>query len=434
MYYSRTLLSRRIERALACLAGVLLLSHTLTAGESARASAQLPGSSPAPALVRLIERQQTITVGDTRVDVTFRLDTRHTDARIIDITSRALPRLIGWFGPPPQPSMTIADAPWTPGGRCQTSAGQVTITSRWLQPESDSGLERAVIAGLARQPFFPLGLGRDDGFVEGMARFATVRAINDSLDGSQFLTERYFGGFVPHTLRSIALSRRPWDPRPYVRQFDSRQAYLPCVPIDGLTPEIDRRASDVMVALLSLERAIGWASVQSALATLVSRFTGRTPSAADLVSLIAEQRGVPPQTFVAALAGHVDVDYALDELATERNATGETYRTVVRIHRAPPAAALGESTWPVPLTIRFAGGALVRDQIADTRDEIRFEYDSPTPALQGGIDADGVMLFDSDRRNNVRAVAARLPVYGLRRLLNWLVWLQDAALTGTALV
>ena len=44
------------------------------------------------------------------------------------------------------------------------------------------------------------------------------------------------------------------------------------------------------------------------------------------------------------------------------------------------------------------------------------------------------MLFDSDRRNNTRAIAPRLPIYGLRRLLNWLVWLQDAALTGTALV
>ncbi len=88
----------------------------------------------------------------------------------------------------------------------------------------------------------------------------------------------------------------------------------------------------------------------------------------------------------------------------------------------------------MPLTIRFSGGAVVREQITDARDDIRFEYDSPTPAVQAGIDADSVMLFDRDRQNNTRTIAPRLPEYGLRRLLNWLVWLQDAALTGTALV
>jgi hypothetical protein len=385
----------------------------LAAGESARATAQ---SS----------------------ELTFRLANRDTDARIQAIAARALPRLIGWFGPLQEPSLTIADVPWTPSGRCQAAPGHVAITSRWLQPESDTGLEREVIAGLARQPFFPLGLGKDDGFVEGMARFATVRAINDvlvgAIDGGQFLTDRYFGGFVPHTFRSIALSRRPWDPRPYVHQFDSGQIHLPCVPVDGLASHADRRATGVLIALLSLERTIGWASVQSALATLVNRFAGRTPGAADLVAIISEQRGAPPPLFVAALAGPVDVDYALDELATERNPTGGTYHTVVRVQRTAAAPASGDGTWPVPLTIRFADGAVLREPIIDARDDIRFEYDSPTPAVQAAVDADSAMLFDSDRRNNTRAIAPRLPVHALRRLLNWLVWLQDAALTGTALV
>jgi len=433
MYYSRTLLSRRTERALACLAGVLLLSP-LAAGELALARTRQTDAPTPSALTGFPEYHEIVAVADARIEVTFRLANSATATRIVEITRRALPRVISWFGPQAQPALTVADVPWTPRGRCVASPGQVTISSRWLQPESDSGLERAVIAALARQPFFALGLGTDDGFVEAMARFATIRAINDSLDGSQFLTERFFGGFVPQTLRPIALSRRPWDPRPFVRQFDSNQTHLPCVPADAIASPVDRRATAVMVGLLSLERAIGWSSMQSAMTSLATRFAGRTPTAADLVAIISEQRGVPPALFVAALSGDAGVDYAIDELSSERNPTGGTYRTVVRARRTPTAVSAGESSWPAPLTIGFAGGDLVREPITDSRDEVRFEYDSPLPAAQASIDADSVMLFDTDRRNNTRAIAPRLPIYGLRRLLNWLVWLQDAALTGTALV
>ena len=433
MYYSRTLLSRRIERALACLAGTLVLSHTLAAGESPLASAQPQGAALEPA-AGLTEQHDTVNVDDARVDLTFHLARGEAAMRTAAIAKRALPRVVGWFGPLAQPAMTIADVAWTARGTCQASAGHVAISSRWLQPESDSGLEREVIAGLARQPFFALGLGKDDGFVEGLARYATVRLINDALDGSHFLTERFFDGFVPHTLRSIPLSRRAWDPRPFVWQYDGSQTHLPCVPAAALASAIDSRAADVTIALLSLERAVGWPSLQSAMATLVTRWAGRTPSANDLVAIISEQRGAPPPLVVAALAGHVDVDYAIDMIATERNATGGTYRTAIRAHRTPATVASGDSSWAVPLTIRFADAAAVREQITNPGDDIHFEYDSPSAAVGASIDPDGVMLFDSNRRNNTRAIAPRLPVYGLRRLLNWLVWLQDAALTGTALV
>ena len=406
----------------------------LAAGESALARTRQTGAPPVSALTGFPEHHEIVAVDDARIEVTFRLGTGATATRIVEITKRALPRVVSWFGPLAQPSLTVAEVPWTPQGRCLASPGQVAISSRWLQPESDSGLERAVIAALARQPFFALGLGTDDGFVEGMARYATIRAINDSLDGSQFLTERFFGGFVPHTLRPMALSRRPWDPRPFVRQFDSSQAHLPCVPADAIASPVDQRATAVMVGLLSLERATGWASLQSAMASLASRFAGRTPTAADLVAIISEQRGVPPAPFVAALSGDAGVDYAIDELVSERNPIGGTYRTVVRARRTLTAASTREAAWPAPLTIRFADDGVVREPITDSRDEVRFEYDSPLPASQASIDPDSVLLFDSDRRNNTRAMAPRLPIYGLRRLLNWLVWLQDAALTGTALV
>jgi hypothetical protein len=432
MYYSRTLLSRRIERAFACLAAVVFLSHTLTAGESSRSAAQ----PPAPSFNGLTEQHETLTIGDARTDLTFHVGAA-ADAgrRLVEITKRALPRLIAWFGPFAANPLTIADVPWTPDARCLASRGRVVVSSRWLQPESDRALERAAIAALARQPFFAIGLGTDDGFVEGMARYAAVRAINETLEGSHPLIERFFGGFVPHRIRAIELSRRPWDTRPFVTRFDGGTSGLPCVADSDDRTRIDARAHDVMVALLSLERAIGWSANQAALATLFGRFNGRTPGAADLVAIVSEQQGsAPAGLLVAALAGHVDVDFAIDHFSTERNARGGTYRTSVRMRRTSPPAASTEPAWPVPLAIHFADGTVVRERLTEPRDEVSLEYQSPSPAVLVAIDPDAVLLFDADRRNNVRAMAPRLPMAGLRRLLNWLVWLQDAALTGTALV
>jgi hypothetical protein len=419
MYYSRTLRSRRIERALACLTAVLVLTHTL----AAQAIPSFPG---------LRERVDAVTLDEGRVELRLFLGEASPDAvnaRIADTAKDALSRIVAWFGPLPTTPLTVVDAPWPHREACSSSPGVVVVSSRWLQPERDLSLERALIAALARQPFlaFAEGPAHSRIFVDGLWRFAAVRAINDTLDGRHVASVRYFGGFVPYGIRSLMLSRRRWDPRPFVHQFDELEAAGCAAPKRRETPA-DARVAETTVALLALERSIGWPALQQAIATLVERFRSRSPQASDLLAIVAEQRGAVPPLFARALSAAADVDVAIEEFSSEAGDGRGAFRTMVR------ARVDGGDDTAIPLTVRFAGGELVREWVDLRRSQVAFEFDSPSAAVEASVDPEATILFDRDRGNNTRVRSPRLPPTAARRLLNWLMWLQDLALTGTALV
>ena len=444
MYYSRTLRSRRIERALACLAGIVLLTHALVAHESEQPAATAQADlSRIPAFAGLVELQDIVTADGHRIDVRLLVGPSSGVDRIRTTTKESLERLVAWFGPPPSPHLTIVDAPWSGRASCGSSPGLVVVSSRWLQPEQDSSLERALIVGLARQPFlsFAAADSTSGAFAEGLGRFAAVRVINDTLERRHVLSVRYFGGFVPYQVRAIGLARRRSDPRPFVHQFDEL-ASPGCATAKRHDAASDGRVAETTIALLSLERSIGWPALQQAVATLVERFRGRAPQPSDLMTIVTEQRGgAPAPIFARALSGRPSIDGAIAAFTSEPGATRGAFRTIVRARfeagagATPPdgqAAATNGSA--VPLTIRFADGETVREWLDVQQPDVTLEYDSPSPAVEASIDRDSTLLFDRDRANNTRVRSPRLPLTAVRRLLNWLVWLQDIALTGTALV
>lgn len=446
MYYSRTLRSRRIERALACLAGIVLLTHALVAHESEQPAATAQTNpTRIPAFPELVEHQDVVTADGHRIDVRLLVGPSGSASDRIRTTAQAsLERLIAWFGPLPSPRLTIVNAPWSGRASCGSSPGLVVVSSRWLQPEQDFSLERALIAGLARQPFSSFAADDSTGgaFVEGLGRFAAVRAINDTLAVRHILSVRHFGGFVPYQIRAIALARQRSDPRPFVHQFD--ELALPgCASAEGRVAASDERVHETTIALLSLERSIGWPALQQAMATLVERFRGRTPQPSDLMAIVADQRGgAPAPIFARALSGRTSIDGAIAAFTSEPGDERGAFRTIVRARFEPGAGtgppdgqAVATRASAVPLTIRFADGETVSEWLDDVqRADVTLEYDSPSPAVEASIDRDATLLFDRDRANNTRVRSPRLPLTAVRRLLNWLVWLQDLALTGTALV
>jgi hypothetical protein len=442
MYYSRTLWSGPTERGVACLAGMLLLTHTLAGRELVQDPPPLD-----PIIQGLQERRETIELDGTRVDLRFLLGS-HTGIhdRIVETTKDVVARLVAWFGPLPAPQLTIVDAPWH---RAPADAlpGVVVISSRWLQPPRDAALEWQLAAGLARLPWVPFKACSDEeqAFVDGLTRYTAVRALHETLEARYILhdvrpvfIERYFGGHIPYGVRSLVVSRRPWDRRAPGFRLDEFDASPQGVDPSDRTPR--SRSDTTAAALLSLERLIGWPALQQALATLVSRFQRQTPRAPDLVAIVDEQRGGKlPALLVSGLTGAVVVDYAVEALTSEPGSERGTYRTAVRVVRSGTAApehnAMDESSASfVALTVRFANGDQVSEWLAEQETDRTFEYDSRSRAVQASVDPDAVVLFDPDRGNNTRSLTPRLPAAGFRHLLNWLVWLQDLALTGSALV
>ena len=137
MYYSRTLRSRRIERALACLAGIVLLTDALVAHESEQpaATAQVDPSR-IPAFAGLVEHQDVVNADGHRIDVRLLVGpSSGANDRIRSTAKASLERLVAWFGPFPSPALTIVDVPWSGRASCGSSPGLVVVSSRWLQPE-----------------------------------------------------------------------------------------------------------------------------------------------------------------------------------------------------------------------------------------------------------------------------------------------------------
>jgi hypothetical protein len=421
---------------------MVLLTHTFAGREIAQDPPPLD-----PISQGLQERRETIAHGDTHVDVRFLLGSNPgVNDRIVETTRDVVARLVDWFGLLPVAQLTIVDAPrgMTTLG---TRPGEVVITSRWLQPERDASLEWGLTAGLAGVPWSMVSpqTNEDYAFVRGLTRYTATRAMRETLearyvlhDVRPVLIERYFVGCVPYAIRSIVVSRRPWDPRPLAFRYDPLETYLSGPDQSGLMWQ--SRSQTIAAALASLERLIGWPAVQQALSILMSRSQRTRPQPADFVSIVNEQRGgTLPALLVSALNGQGDADYAIDALTSEPGSERGTYRTAVRVVRSgaavPERNALGESSVSlVRVTVRFANGDQVSEWLREHDTDRTFEYDSRSRAVQASVDPDAVVLFDPDRGNNTRSLAPRLPAAGFRHLLNWLVWLQDLALTGTALV
>ena len=299
--------------------------------------------------------------------------------------------------------------------------------SRWWSSERDVSLERRIIISVARQ-FWSAIASADAAFREGLSRYTAARVINDTLDGRHLTTYRFFGGFVPYTVRSVALSRAQRDPRPLVRRFpefvdDDRAASTSWVP----KPDAADRWAE---ALHTLERSLGWPAMQQALSELARRHSSGNATPASFATIVGEQRGSDVVWFDAAAASSMaDIDYAIEGFTSVTDSATSSYETVIRLRRE------GMALFPLPVLTEFADGTQQSDvfEAIDGRADLR--YHSAAPAVRVSIDPDVVLLLDTDRTNNVVSLRPRsLPPAGARLLWNWLIWLQDLLLTCAALV
>ena len=171
----------------------------------------------------LVEQTARVTPeGIPPVDLTLLLQPEHLDrhARVVETVQAALKHYGEWYGAFPRGSLTVIDAPWWSDMAGASLPGVVIASARWLSPQGDRAFERQIIAGLARQ-YWSGAFGAPDGWMsEGLTLFSGTRAIHASLARTQYHTVRYFGGFVPHVIRSVPLSEDISDSRPYARHFD----------------------------------------------------------------------------------------------------------------------------------------------------------------------------------------------------------------------
>lgn len=424
MYYTHPVSTRRLVRAVLLPAAAMFLVGAAAAQPLPPALASL-----APFIANHQTHRERLDVGDRSIDVTLIVaagkDAGET-AALLDATRAGLLQLGAWIGPLPTPTLSVIDAPWHLGVAGASYPSIVVTSSRWLSTSRDPAAERRLLAALARQYTLTITAtgDADAAFAEGLALYLGRRLIHHRLHGRNFETPRFFGGFIPFSLWPVLNSIGPEDPRPPLQHVaDVEEPSEARWRVASAAP--GSPAQRVAAALQSFERLVGWPALQQVLEEFVRRIRGRAATRADFAALAVELTG---HDVFAALAGDTresTLDYAITSFRSA--ATERGFLTTVTVRRNGASAG-----FDIPLLVRFADGAEVTERVKASEVEQSFVYHSPVRAVLASVDPAAVLVIDSDRRNNTRAVCRPVNLLGLRLALNWMIWLQDTMLAYTA--
>jgi hypothetical protein len=350
-----------------------------------------------------------------------------------------------WYGPYPYGHITIVDPAW------QSSAGGMeyptlfTAGTRWLAPARVLVPEGVTIHEAGHQ--FWYGIVATNEFEhawmdEGLNTFSTARTIEEAYEPN-YLSKRYFGGFVPWVFKDFPLTRPT--------EGDRLTSYRPAARADVQSTPSWRywpasasaiTYSKTALWLHTLERMLGWPTLQRILSTYLSRWAFKHPKPEDFFAVANEVSGRDLAWYFDEVYRSSNVfDYKVDLLRSEPDvargyfggggparfqaAEGDPkrYRTLVTVRR------LGEGIFPVAVRVVFEDGQETRWQW-DGRDRWKaFEIDKPARARFAQVDPDHVLLLDVNYTNNSMSLAPRARQAARKWSLAWMLWLQDHLLT-----
>ena len=366
-------------------------------------------------------------------------------ARHFNATRAALRYYGEWFGPYPYGNITIIDPAWQSGADGMEYPTLFTAGTRWLTPRAVADPEDVTVHEAGHQ--FWYGVVATNEFEhawmdEGLNTFSTARTL-DQFFGPQYYSKRYFGGFVPWVFDDVPRSRAT-DGNYLSGYRDSGEADPQSAPSWRYWPETSGAITYFKTALWlnTLERMLGWDTLQQILSTYYKRYSFKHPEPKDFFAVVNEVSKTDLTWFfdqVYRSSSHFD--YALDVFTSEQvsdrgifgdsnkrtfsanERSGDGYRTRVVARR------VGDGVFPVAVRVVFENNQEVRWQW-DGRDRWKmFEVDRPVRAVTAQVDPERVLLLDANYTNNSRSLAPKTNAAARKWSLAWLIWLQDHLLT-----
>ena len=210
--------------------------------------------------------------------------------------ARAALRYFGeWFGAYPYPNLTIVDPAWQSGAGGMEYPTLITAGTRWLAPRGVAEPEDVVVHETGHQFWYGVVATNEIEHAwmdEGLTTYSTARAL-EQFFGPQSYSERYFGGFIPWVYKDLPLTRAVDGNRlAAYRAAGNRDVpatatwrYWPAT-----APAITY--SKTALWLHTLERLLGWETVQRILQTYFARYAFKHPKPAGF--LRRRQRGQRP--------------------------------------------------------------------------------------------------------------------------------------------
>jgi hypothetical protein len=335
-----------------------------------------------------------------------------------------------WFGAYPYGHITIVDPAFQSGAGGMEYPTLFTAGTRWLAPAGVTTPEGVTVHEAGHQ--FWYGIVANNEFEnawmdEGFNTFSTARAIAQA-DEANFLALRYFGGFVPWVFKDIAMTRETEGNRLAGYRRDAKSD-IPSTPSYRYLPATGGSITYNKTALWlnTMERWLGWPTLQHVLSTHFARWKFRHPKPDDFFAVANRATGQDLTPFFDQVYRSANVfDYGVDDLTSARE--GEQYRTEVIVRRH------GEAIFPVDVAVTFRNGErIVEHWKGDDRWKL-YTYTRAAQALSAAVDPDRVLLLDVNYTNNSTTLEPRGEAAATKWSMKWMIWLQDCLLSWAALV
>ncbi|HEY0284823.1 MAG TPA: M1 family metallopeptidase [Vicinamibacterales bacterium] len=347
-------------------------------------------------------------------------------------SARATLRYYGeWFGAYPYGHMTIVDPAWQSATDGMEYPTLFTVGTSWMTPREDTYLEDTVVHEAGHQWWYGMVATNEfeDAWMdEGINQYANARVMAEEFaDGRD--VRRYFGGFVPWVLEDVR-----WD-RLVSGEALSAYRSSPTVDIQA-TPSFQywpRSSTPMTYAkpalwLHTLERALGWTTVQQILSTFFDRWKFKHPKAGDLFQVANEVSGRDLTPFFDQVyRGSAVFDYGVDNVtSTEIDDEMFANEIVVRRH--------GDGIFPVTILATLANGEQRRFAWDGAGRWHRVTLEHASRVVSAQIDPDQILVLDTNFTNNSFTTEPASGRAATKWAATWLVWLQDQLLTWAFLV
>jgi hypothetical protein len=357
-------------------------------------------------------------------------------------TAAALRYYGEWYGPYPYGHITVVDPAYQSGAGGMEYPTLFTAGTRWLAPRQSNSPEAVTVHEAGHQFWYGV-VGNnefEDAWLdEGLNTFSEERVQSIAFQPN-YRVERFFGGFIPWQLRDVPLSRAT-DGNGLNGYRAAAESDVPSMPTFRYWPGTHAQITYSKTALWlhTLERMLGWDTLQRILSTFFNRWQFRHPRPGDFFAVANEISGQDLTWFFDQVYRSSNVfDYGVERFASERlavpgvadreprqsaAAAPTTYRTTVVVRR------YGEAVFPVDVLTTFEDGEAVRERWEGQERWRSFSYDRASRAASVQVDPDRVLLLDIDYTNNSRSLAPQADVAARKWSLVWMIWLQDLLLT-----
>jgi hypothetical protein len=381
-----------------------------------------------------IEHRRTFTHESLpKVEMRLLLQPEHTgqEDRHFAATAAALRYYGEWYGAYPYDHITIIDPAYQSDAGGMEYPTLFTAGTRFWSPRQSNSPE-AVTAHEAGHQFWYAMVGNnefEDAWLdEGLNTFSEER-VQSIVFQPNYLVQRFFGGFVPWQFREIPL-RRETDGNGLNAYRDAAERDAPNTPSWRYWPGTHAQITYFKTALWlnTLERYLGWDTLQRIMATFFERWKFRHPRPEDFFDVVNEVSGRDLTWFFDAVYRSSNVfDYAIGSLESIEIG-GNQFRTTVVVRR------LGEAVFPVDLLVTLANGEQIREKWDGLDRWKTFSYARGSRAATAQIDPDRVLLLDVNYTNNSRTLAPRARAAATKWSLTWMIWLQDLMLTWSFVI